>query len=57
MRPKKAQVKDKGLRAECWDFRLEAQEISAFSLSCWAIPLSTSFWEDWQAIHKVFQDL
>ena len=24
MRPQKAQVKDKGLGAKCWDFRLES---------------------------------
>jgi hypothetical protein len=57
MKPQKAQVKDKGLRAECWDFWLKAQEISTFSLNPWAIPLKTSFGEGWQAIHKVFQDI
>ena len=57
MKPQKAQVKDKGLGAECWDLGLKAQEISTFSLNSWAIPLKTSFGEDWQAIHKVFQDL
>jgi hypothetical protein len=31
MRPQKAQVKDKGLEAECWDFRLEPVQISRFS--------------------------
>ncbi len=55
MKPQKAQVKDKGLWAECWDLGLKAQEISTFSLNSWAIPLKTSFGEDWQAIHKVFK--
>jgi len=57
MRPQQAQVKDKGLGPESWDLRLEAQEISVFSLNCSAIPLQTSFRADWQAFHKVFQDL
>jgi hypothetical protein len=46
MKPQKAQVKDKGLRAESWDFRLESQEISTFSLNSWANPLKTSFGAD-----------
>ncbi|NQW69090.1 MAG: hypothetical protein HQ457_01790 [Betaproteobacteria bacterium] len=55
MRPQKAQVKNKGLGAECWDFGLKAQEISKFSLSSWATTLKTSLEADWQAIHKVFK--
>jgi hypothetical protein len=57
MRPQKAQVKDKGLGAECWDLRLKAQEISTFSLNSWATASKISFVTDWQAFHKVFQDL
>jgi len=57
MSPQKAQVKDRGLCAESWDLGLEAQEISKFSLNSWAFPLKTSFRADWQAFHKVFQDL
>jgi len=56
MRPQKAQGKDKGLGPESWDLRLEAQEISTFSLNSWAITFKTSFGADWQAFHKVFQD-
>jgi hypothetical protein len=55
MKPQKAQVKDKGLRAESWDLGLEAQEISKFSLNSWAMPLKTRFRADWQALHQVFK--
>jgi hypothetical protein len=57
MKPQKAQVKDKGSGAECWDLRLKAKEISTFLLCSWSNPLKISFGVDWQAIHKVFQVL
>jgi hypothetical protein len=38
IKPQKAQVKDKGLGAKCWDLGLEPAKVSRFSFNSWGIP-------------------
>ncbi len=55
MKPQKAQVKDKGFEAECWDFRLEPVLISRFSVKELGVTPKTSFEADWKAFRMVFR--